>query len=141
MMRSGVTVVAVGLVALFGYYFVTDHSGQSGKQKAKNAAMQVGDAVRDKGVATLVSARLTAKFGIDAMRFVHTYYDDGHALVYGLVPAGLKAEALGPEAAKVVGVKQVDVLVQPRPDFVAGSGHSASEAPSDASAKPVGSGG
>lgn len=137
MMRSGVTVVAVGLVGLFGYYFLTDHSGQSNKQKAKNAAVQVGDAVRDKGVATLVSARLTAKFGMDAMRFVHTYYDDGHALVYGLVPASVTADALGEEAAKVVGVKQVDVLVQPRPALIDAPG----EAEQQSEAGPIGSGG
>lgn len=121
MIRSAVVLAAVCLLGLFGYFYMNDSSGRTNKQKAKDAVVHVGDTVRDQGVASLVSVRLTSKFGLEATRFLHTYYDDGHVLVYGLLPQTVSADAVRDEAGKVVGVKQVDVVVSPPPAFVNGT--------------------
>lgn len=129
MIRSGIAIVALGLLGLFGYFFIQNEGSGTNKEKAKQAAVQVGDTVRDKSVAGLVSVRLTSKFGIEATRFLHTHFDEGRAVVYGLVPADLTPEAVQAEAASVVGVRQVEVLVAPRPDYVAPLGGSGVDAP------------
>jgi len=118
MIRSGVAMVAVGLLGLFGFYFLTDSSQRSPADKAKDAAIQVGDIVRDKGVAGLVQVRLVSRFGVEATRFLHAYYDEGRLVLYGMVPESLDLEALRSEAAKVSGVAEVEMLVHARPAFI-----------------------
>jgi hypothetical protein len=120
---------AVCLLGLFGYFFLSNNSAQSNKEKAKSAAVQLGDTVRDQGVAGLVGVRLKSKFGLEATRFLHTYFDEGRVLVYGLLPESVSAESVREQAAKVVGVTEVEVLVAVRPAFVDGAA-----APADASA-------
>ena len=119
MFKTGFAVAGISLVLLFGYFYVTNNSDAPQSEKAKQAALDVGDAVRDKGVAGLVDVRLKSKFGLDATRFLHVYYDDGRVLLYGLVPESISAEALAAQADEVPGVDSVDVLVQPRPAYVA----------------------
>ncbi len=118
MIKSGITVLLLlGLGGFAYFYFSADVSG-SRSDRAKAAAKSLGDAVRDKGVAELVEVRLKTKFGIDATRFVHAFFDDGHVVVYGMVPDGLDTGALQAEAAKVPGVSDATVLVETRPGFI-----------------------
>jgi osmotically-inducible protein OsmY len=105
-------------VILFGFYFVSNRSDATSAEKAKQAAVDVGDAVRDTGVATLVSARLTKTFGFEANRFLHAHFDNGRVLLYGMVPVSLDQQQLLDEAAKVPGVKEVEILVQVRPEYI-----------------------
>ncbi len=118
MVKSGITVLVLLGLAGFGYFYLTSDGAGSRTDRAKTAARNLGDAVRDKGVAELVEVRLKTKFGIDATRFVHAFFDEGHVVVYGMVPAGIDPGALQSEAAKVPGVSDALVLVQPRPDFI-----------------------
>jgi len=118
MIKRGVAVLGAALVGLFGYYFLTDRSDRPNAEKARSAAVQVGDAVRDTGVAGLVDVRLKSKFGFDATRFLHYYYDEGRVVVYGLAPAGVEAEQLRNEALGVTGVREAEVYVHPRPEFI-----------------------
>lgn len=119
MIKSGIAVVAVGVLVLFGYFYSTNSSQADKGDRAKQAVKDVGDAIRDKGVAELVEVRLKTKFGLDATRFIHAYFDEGRVVVYGMAPAEIDPEALKAEAAKVPGVNSVEVLIQPRPDYVA----------------------
>lgn len=119
MVKSGVVLVLVAGLGLFGYFFATNSGEKNKADRAKQAARDVGDAVRDKGVAELVEMRLKTKFGFDATRLVHVFYDDGRAVVYGLAPAAVDPAALTAEAAKVPGVRAVETLVQVRPDHIA----------------------
>ena len=118
MVKSGLAIAVVGGLILFGYFYAANRSDIPRTDKAKQAAKDVGDAVRDKGVAELVEVRVAAKFGLDAARFVHAHYDEGHVVVYGLVPADVDLQVLADEVAKVPGVSQVELLVQPRPDYI-----------------------
>ena len=118
MFKTGFAIGGVSLVLLFGYFYATNKSDAPQVEKAKQAALDVGDAVRDKGVAGLVDVRLKSKFGLDATRFLHVYYDEGRVLLYGLVPEGLDVETLASQADQVPGVETVDVIVQPRPAYV-----------------------
>ena len=118
MIKSGLAVTAVALAGLFVYFYTSRSEGVSRSDKAKQAALDVGDAIRDKGVAGLVDMRLKTKFGLDATRFVHTHYNEGNVLVYGLVPANVDLQLLLDEAAKVPGVAAVELLIQPRPDYI-----------------------
>ena len=86
MVRTGLAIVAIGLLALFGYFYVTSPAEQGGAERAKGAAAHVGDVVVDQGLAGLVRARLTTAFGLEAARYLHVRADDGHVLVYGLRP-------------------------------------------------------
>jgi hypothetical protein len=119
MVKSGVAIAVVGGLVLFGYFYTTSRKDLPRTERATQAAKEVGDAVRDKGVASLVDARLVAKFGLDATRFLHAYYDEGRVLLYGLVPADVDQQVLKDEAARVPGVSTVEVLVQLRPDYIA----------------------
>ncbi len=118
MIKSGLAVTAVALAGLFVYFYTSRSEGVSRSDKAKQAALDVGDAIRDKGVAGLVDMRLKTKFGLDATRFVHTHYNEGNVLVYGLVPANVDLQLLHDEAAKVPGVAAVELLIQLRPDYI-----------------------
>lgn len=116
MIRSLGSVAAVALIGLFGYYFFTDHSDRDNMAKAKEATRNAMDAVRDKGAASLVSVRLTATFGLDATRFLHVHYDNGHAVVYGLAPESLSSEAVVDLAKKVAGVTSAEAILEPLPE-------------------------
>jgi osmotically-inducible protein OsmY len=119
MLKTGLAVFVLGALALGGYFYLADTSERSRSEKAKQAALDVGDAVRDKGVAGMVDARLKLKFGLDATRFLHAYYDEGRVVLYGLVPEGTDEQALVNEAAQVPGVKTVEPLVETRPEYIA----------------------
>ncbi len=119
MVKSGVAIAVLGGLVLFGYFYTTSRKELPRTERAKQAAVDVGDAVRDKGVAGLVKARLVTEFGLDATRFLHVYYDEGGVVLYGLVPADVDQQALKDEAAKVPGVSTVALLVQLRPDCIA----------------------
>jgi hypothetical protein len=119
MIKSGIAVAVVALAGLFVYFYAANPADVSRSDKAKQAAIEVGDAVRDEGVAGLVDVRLKAKFGLDATRFLHTYFDEGRLVVYGLAPAGMDLQLLHDEAAKVPGVATVELLIQTRPDYIA----------------------
>jgi len=119
MVKSGVAIAVLGGLVLFGYFYTTSRKELSRTERATQAAKDVGDAVRDKGVASLVEGRLLTKFGLDATRFLHAYYDEGRVVLYGLVPANLDQQRLVDEAAKVPGVSTVELLVQLRPDSIA----------------------
>lgn len=115
MIKSSVVVAVLALAGLFVYFYASNPANVSSSDKAKQAALDVGDAVRDTGVAGLVDVRLKTKFGLDATRFLHTYYDDGNIVVYGLVPDTMDLKLLHDEAAKVPGIVNVELLVNPRP--------------------------
>ncbi|MFQ5805192.1 MAG: hypothetical protein ACE5I3_01940 [Phycisphaerae bacterium] len=119
MVKSGLAIAAVGGIVLFGYFYAANRSEVSRTEKARQAAKDVGDAVRDKGIAGMVQARLLTKFGLDATRFLHAHYDEGRVVLYGLVPADIDQQALIAEAEQVPGVSVVEVVVQPRPDYIA----------------------
>lgn len=118
MVKPTIAIVLVAGVVLFGYFFARNRADLSGTDRAKQAAIDVGDAVRDTGVAGLIRGRLVTKFGFEATRFVHAYYDAGRVVLYGLVPAEVAPQDLADEAAQVPGVNQVELLVQPRPDYI-----------------------
>ena len=118
MVRTGLAVVAVGLLALFGYFYVTSPAEQGGAERAKGAAAHVGDVVVDQGLAGLVRARLTTAFGLEAARYLHVRADDGHVLVYGLRPPSIAVEALVARARGVPGVKEVDVQTLEWPEYL-----------------------
>lgn len=130
MIRSGIAVVGLGLIGLFGYYYFTDPSQRDSGEKAKSAAISVGDTVRDKGVASLVELRLKSKFGLEATRFVHAFYDNGRVLIYGVIPPQLTPETLVSEAQQVPGVREAEAVLGATPAF-------AIPAPSPAPAEPV----
>lgn len=121
MIRSGIAVVLVVLLALFGYFLLTDTSKRTRGEKAKDAAVRVGDTVVDQSVAAGVRVALLGEFKHDA-RFLHVYHADGNVLVYGLLPATLSVEDVTAVVRKVPGVKQVEVLVRSRPAHVVAGG-------------------
>lgn len=118
MIRALLATVALGLLGLFGYFFVTAPSTQGGGERAKHAAEQTKDVVVDQSVAGLVRARLVARFGLDGARFLHVYHRDGKVLIYGLLPPGVSIERLAAEIDEVPGVREVEVLTNPRPSYV-----------------------
>ncbi len=118
MIKSAIAVAAVALAGLFVYFYAANSAEVSRSDKAKQAAIEVGDAVRDKGVAGLVDMRLKTKFGLDATRFLHAYYDQGNVVLYGLAPADVDLQRLHDEAAKVPGVAAVELLIHTRPDYI-----------------------
>ena len=118
MVKSGLALTALGLLAMFGYFFVTAPANQSGTDRAKDAAVRLGDTVKDQGAASVVSARLKAGLGLDGSRFLHVYYDDGAVLIYGLAPADVTAERLTSLAREVPSVTSVEVQILPRPEYL-----------------------
>jgi len=138
MIRSGIAVLSLTALGLFGFYFATNRSAESNVDKAKSAGLQVLDTAKEKGVSLLVDGRLKSQFGFEATRFLHTYFDDGRLIVYGMAPVGVDLQELHDVVAKVAGVGQVDVLVTTRPAHVVPlptfSGNDGTESPQDASA-------
>ena len=117
MIRSVIAVVLVILLALFGYFLLTDRTGRTSSEKAKDAAVRVGDTVVDQSVAAAVRVALLGEFKHDA-RFLHVYHTDGNVLIYGLLPDTLRLDDVTAVARKVPGVEQVEVLVRFRPGYV-----------------------
>ena len=115
MVRSSLAVVALGLLAMFGYFWITASSDQSNTDRAKEAVARVGDTVKDQGAASLISARLKAGLGLNEARFLHVYYDDGETVVYGMAPEGVSNDRIAALAREVPGVQHVDVQVLPVP--------------------------
>lgn len=115
MFRSAIVTALLIGGGLFGYYFLTDRSGASATDRARSAVGQVGDLAKDTGEGLMVQARLTARWGMDAMKYVHVYYNDGAVIIYGLAPAHVKGDELSVAAREVPGVRTVEVLVQERP--------------------------
>ncbi|MFH1745578.1 MAG: hypothetical protein ABIG44_00905 [Planctomycetota bacterium] len=118
MIRMGLAVTALGLLALFGYFFVTASDNQSSTDRAKQAVGQVGDTVRDQGVAGLVRARLASKLGLDEVRFLHVHYDENRVLIYGLLSPDLSDEELAALARDLPGVEEVEIRVMDRPEYM-----------------------
>lgn len=117
MIRSILAFTALGLLALFGYFFVTSQQ-PSGKERAREAAANVGDTVVAEGVAGLVRARLLTTLGYDVARFLHVHNDNGRVLVYGLLPDDVRVEDVIHQARQAPGVTTVDVQVMPRPEYL-----------------------
>ncbi len=120
MIRSVVIVGLMGLAGLFGYYYFTSPATGDWKSRAQTAAARVGDKVLDESVATAVYTQLVAKYGREALRYLHVHHDSGKVLVYGLLPPNISADTLRTDAAKVPGVSSVTLIVQPRPEDVFG---------------------
>lgn len=113
-MRKVMAVAVVGLLGLFGFYYAKNTSGGTAEDKAKSALQQVADTMRDTGLATLVKSKLVANFG-ERARFLHTFYDEGTIVVYGLYPDGLTSDDIYGIASKVRGVETCQVIVSPLP--------------------------
>ncbi|MGD8453260.1 MAG: BON domain-containing protein [Phycisphaerae bacterium] len=120
MIRTALALLALGLLGLFGYFFVQEPAEQSNADRAKAAAAHVGDTVVDQGAAGLIRARLVTTFGLGATSYLHVHYDDGAVLVYGLVPEGVTAERLAEIVRAAPSVKSVDVQVLLRPAYLDG---------------------
>lgn len=118
MFRSLMVVGVLGLGGLFGYYFLRDNPSRDASDRARDAARQVGGTVVSQGVEGLVQARLVARFGYESVSFLHAHFADGRLVIYGLAPETVTVEALQAEGQAVPGVKEVEVLVSPRPAHV-----------------------
>ena len=118
MIRSGLAFIALGLLAMFGYFFVMTPSDRPSGDRAKQAAVVVGDVVVDQGAAGLIHARLATTLGLDGVRFLHVHYNDGKVLIYGLAPARVTADGLAGLVRGVPGVRTVDVQIMTRPAYL-----------------------
>ena len=121
-MRKVMSILVIGLLGLFGFYYMKNTGDGTAEEKAKSAFGQVVDKVRDTGVASLVKTKLVANHGTEKTRFLHAFYDDGQILVYGLVPESLTGDQIFEIASKVKGVQGTQVIVSPLPDFAAAQG-------------------
>jgi hypothetical protein len=110
--------VVLALAGLFGYYYLTDSSGRSGQERAKDAGLHVLDTAKDTAAGGAIKTRLTAALGMDASRLLHVWYDDGKVLIYGLAPAGVDEPRIRGLLSDVPGLSSVEILIQPRPDYV-----------------------
>lgn len=128
MIRAGAAMAVLAAVGLFGYFYLQDNSAGSRADKARTAVERIGGVAKDQGTAGLVRARLASQFGLEAARFLHTHFDEGTVLIYGLVPDGVSEDTLVAECEKLPGVKRVEVLVHARPARLQPS---AANAPSD----------
>lgn len=116
------TIGVLGLLGLFGYFYFTGDKTKPKTERAQEAAVQVGETVRDRSVAGMVSVQLASTLGTGPSRFLHVFFEDGHALVYGLVPETVASEDVAAIARGVPGVRSVKVLVHPLPADVTGEG-------------------
>lgn len=115
MIRGLITFVALVALFLFGYFYFSDRSGRSSADKAASAGAQVLTTAKQTGVEMLIEGRLKADLGLDAAAYLHVYFRDGTAIVYGVAPESATAEKIAAAARAVPGVTSVEVLVQPRP--------------------------
>lgn len=135
MIKSFIAVLALTGIGLVGYFYIGDKSSSSPEDKAKRAVSKATDTVVkatgsmvEGTISGAVKARLLTTFGLDAARFLHVTNQDGQIVVYGLTSSKITGEQIAAEARKVPGVKAVQLLVHPRPAFLA--------TPSDPSAQP-----
>lgn len=110
--------IALALIGLFGYYFLTDSSGKSAKERAADAGRHVLDTAKDTAAGGAIKTKLIAALGVDTMRLIHVWYDNGQVVVYGLAPTGVDADRLMSLVRDVPGLKHVEVFVQERPAYV-----------------------
>lgn len=120
MIRTLLMLVALALAGMFGYFYFTGDAGRSAGEKLADAARQTGDAAADQGMAAVVKARISVAVGVSLARYLHVWYDDGKALIYGLYPEGMNPDVLS-KAARDAGAKEVDIRVAPRPMYLDGS--------------------
>lgn len=118
MIRTAITLLALALAGTFAYFYVSDGSGRNSTDKLTDAAVQTGEVARDQAVAALVRARIVADVGLQTSRFLHVWFQDGKALIYGLAPEGVEPSRIASAARQVPGVQDVDVQVMPRPAYL-----------------------
>lgn len=118
MIRSALLFSFVILLALFGYFFLNEPQNKPGEERARQAALRVGDLVLEEGQAGVIRMNIVANYGIDAARFLHVYCNNGRVLIYGLAPEGVTPDALVQIARQIPNAQQVEVLVLPRPGYV-----------------------
>lgn len=118
MIKGVAGTVVLALVGLFGYYYLTNSSGKSGQDRAKEAGLHVLDTAKDTAAGGAIKTRITAALGMDAARLLHVWYDDGRVIVYGLAPAGIDEARIRSLVGDVPGLQSVEILVQTRPDYV-----------------------
>lgn len=118
MIKSTAAFFLVAGIGMFAYYFVTDRSGKPDGERATSALQKVGDAAVDQGMAGVAKGRLAVSLGIEGSRFVHTWYDEGKVLVYGLAPAGANVEQIIADLKQIPGVREVEVQILERPAYL-----------------------
>ncbi len=125
MIKSFIAVLALTGIGLVGYFYISDKSNSSREDKAKRAVtkatdtvVKATDSVVEGTVSGAVKARLLTTFGLDTARFLHVTNRDGQIVVYGLLSSHITGEQIAAEARKVPGVKDVQLLVHPRPEFL-----------------------
>lgn len=118
MIRSTILITLVILLGLFGYFFLNEPQTNSSDQRAKQAAMRVGDLVLEEGQAGVIRMNIIANLGVETARFLHVYCNNGRVLIYGLAPEGVTAESLTQIARQIPNAQQVEVLISPRPSYV-----------------------
>lgn len=142
MIRSVFLFSFVILLALFGYFFLNEPQNKPGEERARQAALRVGDLVLEEGQAGVIRMNIVANYGVDAARFLHVYCNNGRVLIYGLAPEGVTPDALVQIARQIPNAQQVEILVSPRPAYVAPLPHAttgstaAGEAPSRTAPQP-----
>ena len=127
MIKSAMAVLALTGIGLVGYFYLADESGGSREDKAKRAVSRATDTVVDATdvvvettVSGAVKTRLLTSFGLDTARFLHVSNQDGRIVVYGLLSPKVTEEQVIAEAQKAPGVKEVQLLVHPRPGYLSG---------------------
>ncbi|MBL8880499.1 MAG: BON domain-containing protein [Phycisphaerales bacterium] len=139
MIRSTILFTLVVLLAFFGYFFLNQPQTKPTDERAKQAAMRVGDLVLEEGQAGVIRMNIVANLGVDTARFLHVYCNNGRVLIYGLAPEGVTADALTQIARQMPNAQHVDVQITPRPDYVAAlgaTGDGAGEMPAVDSTQP-----
>lgn len=118
MVRSFVVFVFLAAAGLFTYFFVTDRSDRRDSERASDALRKVGDTAMDQGMAGAIKGRLAVAYGLEGSRFLHTWFDNGKVLVYGFAPADVTNEQIVGRVLEMPGVREVEVLVLPRPAYL-----------------------
>lgn len=126
MIKSFIAVLALTGIGLVGYFYIGDKSNSSREDKAKRAVTKATNTVVkatgnlvEGTISGAVKARLLTTFGLDAARFLHVTNQDGQIVVYGLIGSNITREQVAAESRKVPGVKDVQLLVHPRPESLA----------------------
>ncbi|QOJ15537.1 MAG: hypothetical protein HRU75_13190 [Planctomycetia bacterium] len=137
MFRSAMLVMILLGGGLFAFYFLTDARGKSGGERAADALSRVGDAAMDQGIAGAAKGRLAVCYGIDGVRFLHTWFDEGRLLVYGMAPPQVTPDQIAAEVRVLPGVREVEVQVTPRPGYLSGTSATATHATDIPAPKPA----
>lgn len=118
MIRSTILLTLVVFLAFFGYFFLNQPQSQPPEQRAKQAALRVGDLVLEEGQAGVIRMNIVANLGVDTARFLHVYCNSGRVLIYGLAPENVTADMLTQIARQMPNAQEVEVRIVPRPDYV-----------------------